>query len=390
MRKAVRNLSLISFSGLLVVSTIGCGDDDTEQTGNLQTATSFQAATMSTMIRGPEGLSLDTQVWYPTLSGEEENFAYDPEGLTRGSIVINGMASCMQPRPVIIFSHGNGGIAYQSFRYSEALARRGYIVVAPNHKFDSLFDKDDAWWAGVAMRRPLDVRAAFDWAAQESRRAGSSLSGCIREEDGYAVIGHSFGGFTALATAGASLDMTEFNKVCNEDAGAGCTRVRQWQKRNPALNRLPTVDERVWAVVALAPAWHTFLGDSLQNINAPTFVIGGESDSLTTWENDVQPAYNMLRSTPRFLARLAEAGHYSFTDFCPFLGPEENGCRAGVANRTFESMDRLTGAFLRYTRGDDAFISMLAPKRRGIIYWEEELGSRTRPEQDNADEFIDI
>jgi hypothetical protein len=42
------------------------------------------------------------------------------------------------PFPLIVFSHGNGGLGVQSFFLTEFLASHGYIVVCPDHTGNSL------------------------------------------------------------------------------------------------------------------------------------------------------------------------------------------------------------------------------------------------------------
>ena len=42
------------------------------------------------------------------------------------------------PYPLIVFSHGNGGLGVQSFFLTEYLASHGYVVVCPDHTGNSL------------------------------------------------------------------------------------------------------------------------------------------------------------------------------------------------------------------------------------------------------------
>jgi dienelactone hydrolase len=46
--------------------------------------------------------------------------------------------------PLILFSHGDGGVATQNLSQIEALVSRGYVVIAPNHTYNAsiTFDKD--------------------------------------------------------------------------------------------------------------------------------------------------------------------------------------------------------------------------------------------------------
>jgi predicted dienelactone hydrolase len=63
--------------------------------------------------------------------------------------------------PVIVFSHGFGGIRFQSYFLTERLATHGFIVIAPDHPGNTLVDfaqlGDDAAQAQSAIDRPLDI-----------------------------------------------------------------------------------------------------------------------------------------------------------------------------------------------------------------------------------------
>ena len=77
--------------------------------------------------------------------------------------------------PVVAFSHGNGGIRFQSIFLTEVLAQHGYVVVAPDHPHNTLLDFDESASGTVAMRRPGDVTSAVDELFRRS--AGDSSGG---------------------------------------------------------------------------------------------------------------------------------------------------------------------------------------------------------------------
>ena len=76
-------------------------------------------------LRGTPGydqpeVTLTGQVWYPTQESDEDIHAYD--GLVE-SLAMDGVEpDCSETRPVLVFSHGNSGMRYQSIFLTEFLA----------------------------------------------------------------------------------------------------------------------------------------------------------------------------------------------------------------------------------------------------------------------------
>lgn len=120
------------------------------------------------------------------------------------------------PWPVVVFSHGLGG-SRQGYGYlGRHWAQQGYVSVHLQHQ-----GSDDAIWRGkpigqrmrlmrqaardgqAALDRPRDVTFAIDML--EQLNAGDSQIAGKLDLDSIAVAGHSFGAWTALASAGRTL-----------------------------------------------------------------------------------------------------------------------------------------------------------------------------------------
>jgi predicted dienelactone hydrolase len=321
------------------------------------------------------GLVMPVQIWYPTESAEASPYSYDDLELTHGSAAEEAPAACATPRPVVVFSHGDGGIGIQSYHLMEHLARHGYVVAALDHVWNTVFDDDEDYHAAITLRRPLDVADTFDGAADWAAAGASPAAGCIDPAAGYAVMGHSFGAFTSLAVSGAGVDVGVLAVECGDATTSGCQEVATWLADHPGETWRDDSDGRIWASVPLAPAFPEQL--HLDQIAVPTLVVGGQTDTITPWDTDVEPCYRGLVATPRYLARLAGAGHYSFTDFCDVLvalGQESNGC--GPEDRppaeVMATVKALTLAFLEQVRGDTRAAGWLPPDE-GIDRWEERL-----------------
>ena len=64
-----------------------------------------------------------------------------------------------------------------------------------DHVGNTFLDNDESRKPELIIRRPLDLSDSFDWLMEEEQ-----CQGCFDPEAGFAVIGHSFGGYTALSS----------------------------------------------------------------------------------------------------------------------------------------------------------------------------------------------
>lgn len=108
--------------------------------------------------------------------------------------------------PVVIYSHGWRGVNNQSAPLMRALARAGYLVVAPNHR-DALFgtgippepqvsfDDPTLWTAETYRDRAEDLTAVWE-ALQKEYKPRVNPKRLV-------LMGHSLGGYTAMGLSGA-------------------------------------------------------------------------------------------------------------------------------------------------------------------------------------------
>jgi predicted dienelactone hydrolase len=310
----------------------------------------YVAATLESQTTPPHGVTLNVQAWYPT---EETGEMHVYDGIFASNAVGGAAAACGAPRPVAVFSHGNGGIRWQSPFIAEHLASRGWVVIAPDHTGNTFLDMDEARLAELVFRRPLDVAGAFDWLVEVAAAPGGPLAGCVAPEDGYAMMGHSFGGYTTFAVVGAAIDPDVVLPYCEETGDWLCDEVEEYFSDNPVVE-VDLSDSRAWAGVPITPAGMGALAGGVDRINVPMLVWGGALDSVTTMEEQVRPLYEGLSTTPRHLATITDAGHYSYTILCDLL-PTFDDCAppVGDAADTHALATTMTTAFLDLHRGFD-------------------------------------
>ena len=182
---------------------------------------------------------------------------------------------------LIVLSHGTGGSELAHSSLAEALARNGYLVAALRHPGDnwqdrSLFQRSPGAFFTERPRqvsRVIDALLADpDWKDRIATDARGPRIG---------VLGHSAGGYTAVALAGGQVDLTRIAVHCRAnraDDPIFCGMARTDQAPSAEALLAPAADARVRAVVAMAPLGVMFTPGSLAGIRTPMAVYAAELD----------------------------------------------------------------------------------------------------------------
>jgi predicted dienelactone hydrolase len=227
--------------------------------------------------------TFSVEVWYPVDPAATDGSPNEYE-VTAGFGVLATLESPARrdaapagggPWPLVIFSHGFGGLRTQSFFWCEHLASHGFVVAAPDHPGntigDVIFGGGDA--AQSAMDRPLDVQHTLDRLLAGDAGAPFAVDG-----ERVAVTGHSFGGWTSLEVA----------------------------RRDP----------RFKVVVPLAPGFKEgATPDFVAELARPIALFGGSEDDTTPFDTDQLRPYE-LAAPPKLLVEILGAGHLDFSNLC--------------------------------------------------------------------------
>jgi predicted dienelactone hydrolase len=206
---------------------------------------------------------------------------------------------------VIVVSHGGGGMALLHRDLAIALASQGYVVAAPTHPRGK---GNDISGVGVWVGRPRQVSRVIDTVLEDGQ-LGPNI-----ERRRIGVVGHSNGGYTALAVAGAQPSTSAVAAHCREhpdDArfcSFGGAAVRE---ANRDVGHIPELrDPRVGSIVLMAPNTAPFTDDALAKVTVPVLVYAGEKDDLTRVRYH---ADRLVRALPQVECVLVKgAGHFSF------------------------------------------------------------------------------
>lgn len=183
--------------------------------------------------------------------------------------------------PLVVISHGSGGSHLLYRTISTCLVKNGFIVAMAEHygnnRNNNVLENSEE----NLILRPRHVSLTID------ELISGDLLGRHIMDDKIAVIGHSLGGFTAVALAGGTARTREGKLIAT------------------------TSDPRVRVIVLLAPGtgWFT---RGLDKVTIPILMLTAELDPVTPpWNAEV--ILNGVPDRSKVIHRqVKNAGHFSF------------------------------------------------------------------------------
>ncbi len=245
---------------------------------------------------------LTVAVWYPTAA---EPRTYNYGGPTNGKVAVDAVPLAKEgPYPLLVFSHGYGGSGINYAFFTEALAARGWVVVAPDHhdRYTAVRIRSghkkvfDRWGLlrhakEIASSSPRD-REKYLYRLDEmqltlDRIVAHPMFGQLIDRERIAVGGHSFGGFTALGICGTLAERH---------------------------------DPRVKAVLLFSTGagGYLFTENELRRVQIPSMLFIGERErsSLRGTRTMAELADKIYRSMspPKYFLEVKGAHHFSFNN----------------------------------------------------------------------------
>ncbi|MBN1201342.1 MAG: prolyl oligopeptidase family serine peptidase [Anaerolineae bacterium] len=254
--------------------------------------------TMEFVDEDQQGRELYVMIWYPADAGRSSYLMpeYDATPDKSGA-----------PYPLILYSHYMGGNASNTLGAGPHLASYGFVVVSADHN-------DNPPWPNL-IHRPLDILYML---GQFSTLDEGSLTGMM-DTNMVGVTGYSSGGTTALMVNGTRVDPVYHVAMCAEEELDDWT-CHYWddiiayrEQYGPVTaGELwpPTADERIRAVVPIAPCYASLYGTrGLATATVPTLLIGNTADTLCDYERDAVFIHEHLGATDNYLLSLIGVDH---------------------------------------------------------------------------------
>lgn len=206
-----------------------------------------------------QGADIALAVLYPAL-GEEHTEHFGPYSLD----VASNAAPAVGTYPLVVISHGHSGTPWAYRQLAKHLALSGFVVALPAHTGNTRTDNSLAGTAANLANRPRHITLTID-----AVLADATLAPHV-SRNGVAIIGHSIGGYTALAAAG----------------GLPWTGPYERKDSNALPEPVPvTPDARIRSLVLLNPATFWFIAGSLRPVRVPILIRTGEKDDVTPIEH---------------------------------------------------------------------------------------------------------
>ncbi|MEM1242299.1 MAG: dienelactone hydrolase, partial [Cyanobacteria bacterium P01_H01_bin.26] len=234
------------------------------------------------------------------------------------------------PVPVMVFSHGYGETHTNpdSVAAARSLAANGFVVAVPEHIGSNAAYQDDlalglnreSFDVMEFINRPLDIRFLLDTLEEKNN---TEFQGRLNL-DRVGLVGYSFGGYTVLAAAGATVDVGLLEQQCDLEADfvpdnvniallIQC-RLLELQSSPQVLQQLTDgslADDRIGSVFALSPLSNLFGEKSMEKIQVPVVIVGGAYDIATPIVQEQLAAFQGLTISEKYFYLAQNLSHTS-------------------------------------------------------------------------------
>lgn len=255
---------------------------------------------------------LNIAIWYPAKSQKAKITVADNAVFYGSEVMVNAIPIVTDHQyPLILLSHGYGGSWRNLSWLAYELSSQGYIVAAPTHHDTSQFYHGGEQFVKLWLR-PQDLSTTIN-AVTADRTLAS-----IIDKNKIAAIGHSLGGWTVIAFAGARFDSKQFQQDCRIHANLkACQLISALGLNHSELNN-SMQDTRIKAFIALdAGLSRGFAAKSLQALRIPSLIIGAGVD-VGDMDVNLESGY-LQQFLPKPFSTyvvIPDAMHFSFMQIC--------------------------------------------------------------------------
>jgi predicted dienelactone hydrolase len=220
-----------------------------------------------------------------------------------------------QPLSLIVISHGLGGDRETFAYFAQYLASYGFAVAVPEHpgsnakQINNLLEgfANDVTPPQEFLNRPLDITFLLN---EIEARYKSQIN-----TKNVGIIGQSFGGYTALALAGAALNFKSLNNACsNLDKSFNVSLFLQCLALElpPEITPTNLKDNRITSAIAINPLTSAIFGQAgISKIDIPIMLVSGSADPVTPALPEQIKPFTWLNVAEKYLVLMKGGTHFS-------------------------------------------------------------------------------
>ncbi len=213
--------------------------------------------------------------------------------------------------PVVVLSHGLSSDRQHFAVVARHLASYGFVAVTIEHPGSNLAKLQnllkglttEVFDVSEFIDRPKDVSYVLDDLAQR-------FPGLVNAQQA-GVIGHSFGGYTALALAGATIDFDYLTKGCSQGVdSANVSLLLQCEALKLPRQPYNFRDDRIKFALAINPVNSTIFGPKgIAKIKIPVAVVAASDDTVASAIPEQVKPFSWMTAPQRYLFVVEGVGH---------------------------------------------------------------------------------
>lgn len=222
-------------------------------------------------------IRLDVNIWYPTLRPAKD-VSFTPWNL---QVALNAKAA-EGHFPLIVLSHATPAERFCYHELASFLAKEGFIVIAPTHQRDCMYNMDDLFTFSQLETRILEINECIDLVL------GDKELSSILDSQRIGLIGFGSGATAALIMGGATPNCNIWNKY-EKEANKDDPYLSTWAKKriNAICAAMPIsknlFSNRIKAVIAVAPGFGMlFDATSFKRFYPPLLLVSAGKDKFNT------------------------------------------------------------------------------------------------------------
>ncbi len=229
-------------------------------------------------------------------------------------------ATSTSPISLIVISHGVAEDRTTFAYLAKHLVSYGFAVAVVEH-IGGDADRFRKYFSGLAaapaatelLQRPRDISFLLD-ELQRLAVNDPSLRQLNLKQVG--AIGHSLGGYTALALAGATIDFEQVKQDCTPNRSLNLSVLLQCRANELQFKPHAIQDPRITAIFAINPLNSTIFGQrGMSQVRVPVLIMGGSDDIITPAVSEQIYPFTWLQISDKYLAILEKGTHFSTLTF---------------------------------------------------------------------------